>query len=108
MDSLDVMTVSNNANKGYILEVDLEYPDDIHDVHSDYPLAAESKTIAYDDLSPYSQALKAELGLKGKPTKKLVPNLHNKTKYVVHYRNLKQYISLGMKVTKIHRAISFG
>ena len=38
---------------------------------------------------------------------KLTPNLHNKTKYVLHHRNLKLYLSLGIKLTKIHRVIEF-
>ena len=107
VDSLNVMTIPDDGDKGYILEVDLEYPDHIHDQHSDYPLAPERKTIPIHELSPYSQELREELGMKGKPSKKLVPNLNHKTKYVIHYRNLKLYLSLGMKLTKIHRAISF-
>jgi len=38
---------------------------------------------------------------------KLIPNLNNKTKYVLHHKNLKQYLDLGMKLKKIHRGISF-
>ncbi len=41
------------------------------------------------------------------PSEKLIPNLQNKTKYIVHYRNLKLYISLGMNLTKVHRALTF-
>ena len=66
------------------LEVDLEYPEQLHDLHNDYPLAP--------------QRIKIE---------KLIPNLNNKTNYVVHYENLKLYERLGLKITKIHRGIKF-
>ena len=39
--------------------------------------------------------------------KKLIPNLGNKTNYVIHYRNIQLYLSLGMKLTKIHKALEF-
>ena len=82
-----VIDISDTSSKGYILEVDLEYPDYLHDLHNDYPLAPES--------------------LKLSGVKKLVPNLNNKTKYIVHYRSLKQYISMGLKLTKVHRVLEF-
>ena len=69
------------------LEVDLEYPEDLHDLHNDYPLA--SKRIKIGNVE------------------KLIPNLTNETNYVVHYENLKLYDSLGLKITKIHRGIKF-
>ena len=107
LSKLDVRNIAKDADKGYILEVDLEYPDSLHDDHGDYPLAPERRTINKKQLSPYSQLLIDELGMKGKPTEKLVPTLHDKTKYVLHYHNLKQYMSLGLRLTKIHRAIGF-
>ena len=70
-----------------ILEVDLEYSKHLHDLHNDYPLAPERLVL-------------------GK-VEKLVPNLNDKIKYVIHYENLKLYESLGLKITKIHRGIKF-
>ena len=58
-------------------------------------------------LSPYCQQLKEDLGLKEPSIGKLIPNLHNKTRYILHYKNLKLYLDLGMKLTKIHRVLTF-
>ena len=70
-----------------ILEVDLEYPRSLHDLHNDYPLAPEQIEVNKVD--------------------KLIPNLGYKKKYVIHYENLKQYLSLGLKLVKFHRGIKF-
>ena len=48
-----------------------------------------------------------EFEIKIGDVKKLIPNLGNKTNYVVHYKNLQLYLALGMKLTKIHRVIRF-
>ena len=53
-------------------------------------------------LSDYCQKFAGECGIKVGDVKKLIPNLGNKTNYVLHYRNLQLYLSLGMKLTKIH------
>lgn len=49
---------SNNKSKGIILEVDLEYPEELHNLHNDYPLAAEKLKVNNDMLSPYAVILK--------------------------------------------------
>ena len=78
----------NNWKKySCILEVDLEYPKSLHDLHNDYPLAPEQVEV--------------------NKIKKLIPNLGDKKKYVIHYENLKQYLNLGLKLTHIHRGIKF-
>ena len=80
----------------------------LHELHNDYPVAPEVIPIKEEWLSQYQHDLINDLG--GKFTDdciKLVPNLRNKVKYVLHYRNLKLYKELGMWVTKIHRAIKF-
>ena len=71
-----------------ILEVDLEYPEELHDLHNDYPLCPES--------------VECDKGVK-----KLIPNLRDKNNYVIHYKNLMQCLKLGMKLKKIHRGIKF-
>ena len=72
---------------GFFVEVDLDYPDELHDLHNDYPLAPERLTI-------------------DKQTK-LIPNLFDKKKYVCHYRNLQFYVKHGLKIKYIHRLIRF-
>lgn len=105
--SFDVSTVTDDADTGFILEVDLEYPPELHDLHSDYLLAPEKIEISPEMLAPYQLNLKDELEYTPAKVAKLVPNLWNKRKYVIHYRNLKQYLSLGTKLTKIHRVLQF-
>jgi hypothetical protein len=87
LPEIDVMEVSDTSCKGYILEVDLEYPSELHDLHNDYPLAPENMVLN-------------EVG-------KLVPNLQNKKNYIIHYRALKQYLNMGMKLVRIHRVLEF-
>jgi hypothetical protein len=94
---------------GYILEVDIEYPQELHDLHSDYPLAIEKRFVNINEISEYQKNTLNKLMKNPKLTKveKLVPTLENKTKYVVDYRNLKYYMDKGLKVTKVHRIISY-
>ena len=73
--------------KGCTLEVDLEYPEHLHDLHSDYPFAPESVTV--------------------NRVEKLIPNLRNKTKYVASHRLLQKCLKRGLIITKIHRGIKY-
>ena len=90
-----------------ILEVDLEYPEDLHGVHNDYPLAAEKVKVTEDMLSSYSKKIAEKYKISTGLVHKLIPTLSNKEKYVLHYRNLQLYIDLGLKVTKVHRVLQF-
>ena len=107
IDKFDITQIPDETETGYILEVNLDYPPELHNLHSDYPLAPESTLITEDQLSPYQISLLHDLNMKPGTTKKLVPNLHNKSKYVTHYRNLQLYIKYGLKITKIHRILQF-
>ena len=98
------MSISEKNLIGYFLEVDLEYSDKLH---NGYPLAPEKLAVSNNVLSKYCKKIPDKYEIKVGDVKKLIPNLGNKTNYVVHYRNLQLYLSLGMKLTKIHRVLKF-
>lgn len=72
----------------FITECDLEYPEELHDLHNDYPLAPE-KIITPDQwLSEYSKNIKTKFEIGKSNVRKLVPTLTKKQNYVLHYNNL--------------------
>lgn len=89
IDKLDITAISNDSSVGYIFEVDLNIPKNLHNKFRDFPPCAEHRAA------------------QGSKYKKLMTTLYNKEKYIIHYRNLKQVIELGVEMTKIHRAIKF-
>ena len=80
-------SMSNLGRKGYIFEVDLEYPSHLWEDHNDYPLAPEKMIV--------------------NGVEKLICHFKPRKNYVVHYRNLRQYLEMGMRITAVHRGISF-
>lgn len=89
VENFDVMTLSDTATEGCILEVDLEIPPVLHDKFADLPPCPEHRT------------------RKGTKNEKLLATLYNKEEYVIHYRNLKQVLKLGVTITKIRRILCF-
>ncbi|KAL0809898.1 hypothetical protein ABMA28_002311 [Loxostege sticticalis] len=88
-EKLDITNIPNDNDYGYILEVDLEYPEKLHDLHNDLPFCAENFTPP------------------GAKNVKLIPNLYNKYNYIIHYIHLKTCIQNGLRLKKIHKGISF-
>ena len=103
----DVNSIGENSEIGYFLKVDLEYPDELHELHNNYPLAPKKLAVPSDMLSKYCKIIADKNRIKVGDVKKVIPNLGNKTKYVFHYRNLQLYLSLRMKLAKIHRVLRF-
>ena len=98
-------SINENSSLGYILEVDLKYPSELHGLHNDYPLALEKFEITQNMLPKYCSNIANTYGIKIGGVNNLVPNLGNKSKYIVHYKNLQLHLSLGMKSTKVHRIL---
>lgn len=84
-----ILNTADDAEHGFMLEVDLEYPAHLHDHHNDYPFCSEHMKVG------------------GSSEKKLVLTLYNKRNYVLHYRMLKMALSNGLKLTKIHNILEF-
>ena len=102
-----ILNKSDNSLHGYFLEVDLEYPENLHDFHKDYTMAPEKIKIKDEMLSPYCLKIKNKHDIKSGDINKLTPNLMSKKNYVVHLRNLKYYISQGLILKKVHKILEF-
>ena len=107
VDGFDVSSISKKSSIGYIIEADLEYPDELHALHNDYQLVPEKLAISYDMQSDYCKKSADKYEIKFGDVKKSIPNLGNKTNYVLHYRNLQLCLSLGMRLIKIHSVLKF-
>ena len=107
ISKLNVARYNENSEKGLILEVDLEYPKELHNLHNDYPLAAERVCVNKNMLSDYCKKIATKYNISTGLVHKLIPTLSNKEKYILHYRNLQMYIDLGLKLKKIHRVLEF-
>ena len=106
VDMFNVHNIDAEGGTCYILDVNLQYPKAIHDLHNDYPLAVECKYIEEADLSLYNQYFLKEHNEKFKSTKKLCPDLKDKKNYVCSLKNLKFFIKQGLVLQKIHRILA--
>ena len=107
INKINLATYKEDSKKGLILEVDLEYPRGLHDLHNDYPLGPEKVKVTENMLSNYCKKIKEKYNISIGQVHKLIPTLKNKEKYVLHHRNLQLYTDLGLKVTKVHRILEF-
>ena len=106
IDKFDVNLTEYNSI-GYELEVDLEYPDELHEFHNDYALAPEKLEISQNMLSKYCNNIADKYEIRIGGVNKLVPTLGNKSKYDTHYRTLQLYLLLEMKLTKVYKILKF-
>ena len=104
---IDLAKYKENGKKGLILEVDLEYAIELHDLHNDYPVASEKLNVSNNMLSEYCKTIAEKYNISIGLVRKLIPMLKDKKEYVLNYRNLQIYMALGLKVNKVHRVIEF-
>ena len=107
IQKVNMAACAEDRKKGMILEVDLEYPKELHELHNDYPLAAEKMKVTKEMLSPYCKNIHEQFGISIGQVAKLIPTLSSKKNYVLHYRNLQLYLSLGLKLKKVYRVLEF-
>ena len=94
-----ILNKKEDQDVGYMLEVDMEYPEYLHNLHDAYPLVPEKIEIKEECLSEHQKELGTGCGAKfGAET--LCLTLNDKERYTLHYRNLKQYLQLGLKLKK--------
>ena len=103
----DILNKKENAKNGWILEVDLDYPAELHEEHNSYPLAPEKKVVKKECMSEYQKRLMKDLDIKPPDSNKLLLTLEDKNNYVVHYKNLQFYLKQGMKLKRVHRMLEF-
>ena len=107
INKIDLGKYKADGKKGLILEVDLEYPQELHNLRNDYPIAPEIIKVSNGMLSEYYKKIVEKFKISIGQVNKLIPTLRNKEEYVLHYRNLQLYLDLGLKIKKVHRVLEF-
>ena len=103
----EILEKEETAENGWILAVDLEYPEKLHEDHNGFPLAPEKKLVKKECMPGYQKRLIKDLELKPSDCNKLLLTLQEKKNYVVHYRNLQFYLKQGMKLKRVYRVLEF-
>ena len=107
ISKIDLGKYKADGKKGLIPEVDLEYPQELHDMHNDYPVCPEKVKVSNNTLSTYCKKIAEKYKISIGLVSKLIPTLRDKKEYVLHYRNLQLYLDHHLKIKKIHRVLKF-
>ena len=107
ISKIDLGKYKKDGKKGLIVEVDLEYPQELHDMHNDYPVCPEKVKVSKNMLSAYCKKIAEKCNISIGLVSKLIPTLRDKKEYILHYRNLQLYLDLGLKIKKVHQVLKF-
>ena len=109
--NIDWFNVDTEGDDCWILKVDLEYPSNIHDVTIDLPLAPQNQDVTWNMLTRQQkqdyQSMNEQRGQTNKYVtgRRLLQTCSNKQEYVVHFKILKWYLAMGMRITKFYTSI---
>ena len=103
----DLDNYTSNSSKGCVFGIDLEYPKELRELHNDYPLAPGKIEIKREMLSEYQLKIADLCNVPINNVKQFMPNFFDKKKYVLHYKNLKVYLRLRLKLKKRHLVLEF-
>ena len=104
-NKIDLAKYKEDSKKGVIIEIDLEYPQELHDLHNDYLLAPEKMKITREMLSSYCESRREKFNITIGQVHKLIPTLNTKEKSTCYIIEI--YTDLGLKVKKVHRVLEF-
>ena len=107
INKLDSEKYKPDGKKGLILEADLEYQQELHNSHDDYPVAPEKIKVSNGMLSEYCKKIAEKYKISIGQVNKLILTLRDKEECLLHYRNLQLYMALGLKVKKVHLVLEF-
>ena len=107
VSKIDLRKYKANCKKGLILEVGLEYPQELHDLHNDYPVCPGKVKVLNDMLSGNCKEIANKFNILIGLVRKLIPTLRDKKEYVLYYCNLQLYLDLCLKIKKVHRVLEF-
>ena len=96
------VNVDDKGEKGFLFDVDLEYPEELHDLHNGYALASENQKVKTEWLSEWQSK-----GYKESNIEKLITSFFEKKNYGINYRLLKLFLALGLKLKKVNRVLEF-
>ena len=105
ISKIDLAKYKENGKKGLILEVDLEYPQEPHNLHNDYPVTPEKIKVSNGMLSRYCKKIAEKYNISIGLVRKLILTLKDRKGCVLCYRNLQLCMDLGLKIKKVHQVL---
>ena len=115
-DSDFIKTYDDNSDKGYLLEVDVEYPKELHSTHTDLPFLREKRYKLYKEfenkvtkeVEKAHKKVYKNFNITHEPENKLIATIQDKNKYVVNISSFKlETLKDGLRLQKVHRVIEY-